>query len=120
MINRPIVRIDEEKCNGCGKCIAPCSEGAIAMINGKAKVISEELCDGMGHCIGICPHGAITIEQRQTLEFKPKVHVVGKKDNSMQCFMCGRLETNAYLMPVRNNMESKWVCTQCLPRLIHG
>jgi len=49
-----IVKIDEEKCTGCGKCVSPCAEGAIRIIDGKAKVISEELCDGMGFCIGIC------------------------------------------------------------------
>ena len=50
-----IVKIDEEKCTGYGKCVAPCAEGAIQIINGKAKVLFEELCDGMGFCIGLCP-----------------------------------------------------------------
>jgi ferredoxin len=57
MVKRMIVKIDEEKCTGCGKCIAPCAEGAIQIINGKAKVLSEELCDGMGFCVSICPEG---------------------------------------------------------------
>ncbi len=67
MVKRSIVKIDEEKCTGCGKCISPCAEGAIELVNGKAKVVSDELCDGMGFCIGLCPVGAISIEQRQTL-----------------------------------------------------
>ncbi len=53
MIKRMMVVIDEEKCTGCGKCVTPCTEGAIRIIDGKAKVISEELCDGMGFCIGV-------------------------------------------------------------------
>ncbi len=69
MIKRMIVKIDEEKCTGCGKCIAPCAEGAIQIINGKAKVLSEELCDGMGFCVGLCPEGAISVEERHTIEF---------------------------------------------------
>ena len=59
MVKRMIVKIDEEKCTGCGKCVAPCAEGAIQIINGKAKVVSEQVCDGMGFCIGICPKSAI-------------------------------------------------------------
>ncbi len=69
MVKRMIIKIDEEKCTGCGKCVAPCAEGAIQIINGKAKVVSEELCDGMGYCIGICPEGALSIEERHTVEF---------------------------------------------------
>ncbi|MBN2109849.1 MAG: 4Fe-4S binding protein [Methanosarcinaceae archaeon] len=122
MITRTIVKIDEEKCNGCGKCIAPCAEGAIALVNGKAKVISEELCDGMGFCIGVCPVGAISVEQRQTLEFNPEKARAQpvRTDVSIRCFRCGCGENKAYLLPLRHNMESLWVCTRCLPQLIHG
>lgn len=122
MVKRSIVKIDEEKCTGCGKCISPCAEGAIELVNGKAKVISDELCDGMGFCIGLCPVGAISIEQRQTLDFNPeKAHAQPKKtDASIQCFSCGCGEDEAYLMPARHKMESIWVCTRCLPKLIHG
>nr|QNO50064.1 ion-translocating oxidoreductase complex subunit B [Methanosarcinales archaeon ANME-2c ERB4] len=65
MIKHMIVVIDEEKCTGCGKCVTPCAEGAIRIIDGKAKVISEELCDGMGFCIGICPEGVISMSVRR-------------------------------------------------------
>jgi ferredoxin len=78
MIKRMIVAIDEEKCTGCGKCISPCAEGAIRIIDGKAKVVSEELCDGMGFCIGICPEGAISIEERQTVEFDAEGGLIGR------------------------------------------
>jgi NAD-dependent dihydropyrimidine dehydrogenase PreA subunit len=62
---REIVKIDEEKCNGCGLCIPNCHEGALQIIDGKARLISELMCDGLGACIGFCPEGAIIIEKRE-------------------------------------------------------
>jgi Pyruvate/2-oxoacid:ferredoxin oxidoreductase delta subunit len=64
-MKRNIIRIDEEKCNGCGNCVTGCPEGAIQLINGKAKLVSENYCDGLGACIGECPEGAISIEERE-------------------------------------------------------
>ncbi len=69
MTKRNIVKIDEEKCNGCGQCVNVCAEGAIKLINGKAKLISDVYCDGLGACIGHCPQDAITIEQRDAAQF---------------------------------------------------
>ena len=66
---REIVHIDEEKCNGCGLCVPACAEGAIQLINGKAKLIADNLCDGIGACLGHCPQGAIIIEKRAAAEF---------------------------------------------------
>lgn len=66
---RKIIRIDEEKCNGCGACVPACAEGALKIINGKAKLLSETFCDGLGACLGECPQGAITIEERIAEEF---------------------------------------------------
>lgn len=66
---RKIVRIDEEKCNGCGACAIKCAEGALQIINGKAKLISEIYCDGLGACLGECPQGAITIEEKEAETF---------------------------------------------------
>jgi NAD-dependent dihydropyrimidine dehydrogenase PreA subunit len=62
---REIVNIDEELCNGCGQCVPNCHEGALQIIDGKARLISELMCDGLGACIGHCPEGAITIEERE-------------------------------------------------------
>jgi len=66
---RKIVKIDEEKCNGCGNCILACAEGALQIIDGKAKLISENYCDGLGACLGECPQDAIIIEERIADEF---------------------------------------------------
>ncbi|OGO00895.1 MAG: hypothetical protein A2Y58_01515 [Chloroflexi bacterium RBG_13_51_52] len=65
---RKIVKIDEEKCNGCGECIISCAEGALKIIDGKAKLISEKYCDGLGNCLN-CPQGAIGIEEREAEGF---------------------------------------------------
>ncbi len=66
---RKIVKIDEEKCDGCGLCIPQCKEGAIQIVDGKARLVSEIYCDGLGACLGHCPQGAITIEEREAEEF---------------------------------------------------
>jgi Pyruvate/2-oxoacid:ferredoxin oxidoreductase delta subunit len=66
---REIVRIDESKCDGCGLCIPACPEGALRIVDGKARLVAERLCDGMGACLGHCPRGAIIIERREAEEF---------------------------------------------------
>jgi Pyruvate/2-oxoacid:ferredoxin oxidoreductase delta subunit len=69
MAVRKIVIIDEELCDGCGACIPYCAEGAIQIIDGKAKLIRDDFCDGLGACLGECPRGAIDIEEREANEF---------------------------------------------------
>lgn len=64
-MKRKVIRIDEEKCNGCGLCIPNCPEGALQIIEGKARLVSDLFCDGLGACIGHCPEGAIAIEERE-------------------------------------------------------
>lgn len=66
---RKIVKIDEAKCDGCGECVPSCAEGAIQIVDGKARLISETYCDGLGACLGECPTGAITIEERPAEAF---------------------------------------------------
>ena len=66
---RKIIRIDEDKCNGCGLCAAACHEGAIAMVEGKATLLRDDYCDGLGDCLPTCPTGAISFELREALAF---------------------------------------------------
>lgn len=66
---RKIIRIDEEKCNGCGQCAGACKEGAIAMVDGKAKLMRDDYCDGLGNCLPVCPTGAISFEEREAAAY---------------------------------------------------
>ncbi len=69
LVKRKIVEIDEEKCNGCGECIPNCAEGALKIIDGKARLVSDVYCDGLGACLGHCPQDAIQIIERDAPEF---------------------------------------------------
>ncbi|MBN1849455.1 MAG: 4Fe-4S binding protein [Deltaproteobacteria bacterium] len=68
-VNRKIIKIDEELCDGCGNCVPSCAEGAIQIVDGKARLVSDKYCDGLGACLGECPQGALTIEERAADEF---------------------------------------------------
>ncbi len=83
MATRKIVQIDEAKCTGCGLCIPNCAEGALQIVDGKARLISDKFCDGLGACLGHCPEDAITIIEREAEEFDEKaveVHLHRQKE----------------------------------------
>lgn len=125
MIKRTMIHIDDELCDGCGLCISPCAEGALEIREGKARVISEALCDGAGFCLGICPTGALSLEVKDTLPFSEAAVKKQLEQKPLHyipqlCFSCGNSEETSYLLPLKKQGQSLWVCTQCLPRLIHG
>jgi MinD superfamily P-loop ATPase len=125
MAVRQIVRIDDELCNGCGVCVTPCAEGAIQLVDGKARVMDEALCDGAGFCIPVCPTGALSVELREAPAFneahaEAMMHERGRVYITQHCFRCNTGEEQSPLLPVRYQGQSLWICTRCLPALIHG
>lgn len=85
---RKIVCIDEEKCNGCGACASACHEGAIGMVNGKAKLLREDYCDGLGDCLPACPADAISFEEREALAYD-EAAVLSAKEAKKEQKSCG-------------------------------
>ena len=94
MMIRKIITINEEKCNGCGLCADACHEGAIGMVDGKARLLREDYCDGLGDCLPACPVGAISFEEREAPAYDADA-VVAAKSAKEQPVPCGCPGTNA-------------------------
>ena len=92
---RKIIKIDEEKCNGCGACATACHEGAIEMINGKAKLTREDYCDGLGDCLPACPTNAITFEEREAPAYDEAAVMAAKEKKKAAPLPCGCPGTNS-------------------------
>lgn len=92
---RKIIKIDDEKCNGCGLCVNACHEGAIGLVGGKAKLLRDDYCDGLGNCLPVCPTGAITFEEREALSYSEEnVKKNMNKEDKKQKMPCGCPGTN--------------------------
>ena len=115
---RKIIHIDEEKCNGCGLCVPSCAEGALKIINGKARLISDRFCDGLGNCLGECPQDAIRIIEREAELFDEAAvteHLQTGNSIEIPALACGcpgsmerdfrRMETNTN--PIENGASHK-------------
>ena len=102
---RKIIKIDEEKCNGCGSCAAACHEGAIEMINGKAKLTREDYCDGLGDCLPTCPTNAISFEERDAPAYNEAAVLAAKQKNTTAPLSCGCPGSQSKAI-VRKNVNS--------------
>ena len=80
---RKIIEINEEKCNGCGACATACHEGAIGMVNGKAKLLRDDYCDGLGDCLPACPTGAISFVEREAAAYDEAAVLAAKKSQCL-------------------------------------
>lgn len=96
-MKRKIIRIDEHKCNGCGLCVEACHEGAIGMVNGKAKLLRDDYCDGLGDCLPVCPTNAISFEEREAAAYDEAAvkKNIKEKELSAGPLPCGCPGTNS-------------------------
>jgi len=114
MVKREIINIDEEKCNGCGLCVPNCPEGALQIIDGKARLISDLFCDGLGACIGNCPEGAIFVEEREAEEYDEKKvmeNIVKQGKNTIRAHLKHLEDHGAdkYLKQAKEYLEEKGI-----------
>jgi len=118
---RKIIKIDEEKCNGCGACASACHEGAIEMVNGKARLTREDYCDGLGDCLPACPTNAITFEEREAPAYNEEAVRQAKMQKIGVQLPCGCPGTQSKTIKRENNVQpemalpvtsqlSQWPC----------
>ncbi len=116
-MKRQLIKIDKDKCNGCGACATACHEGAIGMIDGKAELLREEFCDGLGDCLPACPTGAISFEQREAPAYDEQAVLRAKAAKSSPCACPGTMvraikrEPNAQVQRASVGSQlAQWPC----------
>ncbi len=116
---RKIIKIDSEKCNGCGACAVACHEGAIEMVNGKAKLTREDYCDGLGDCLPACPVDAISFEEREAPEYNEAAVLKAKAQKLTETLPCGCPGTQSKVLkrdisvaarPALTSQLGQWPC----------
>ena len=113
---RRIICIDEDKCSGCGACAKACHEGAIEMVNGKARLMRDDYCDGLGDCLPACPEGAITFVEREAEAYNEKAVMAAKREKENNGSLpCGCPGTAAKKIARRENGQS--ACAEVKSRL---
>jgi len=122
MATRKIVMIDEEKCTGCGLCIPNCAEGALQIVDGKAKLITDKFCDGLGACLGHCPEDAITVIEREAEEFDEQaveVHLHKQKEAQPQPALAGCPSSRAMHFKLSEAKTESTSATPAVSQLTH-
>ncbi|UCD22057.1 MAG: 4Fe-4S binding protein [Chloroflexota bacterium] len=116
---RKIIKIDEEKCDGCGLCIPSCPEGALQIIDGKAKLVKESFCDGLGACLGECPQGALVVEEKEVDEYDEEGVIAHIKEKSPELLEqhLKHLQAHAHELPEHHSHAGISSCPSA--RVLH-
>jgi ferredoxin len=111
-VKRKIIKIDDEKCDGCGLCIPFCPEGALQIVDGKARLVKEDFCDGLGACLGECPQGALTVEEEEVEEYDEEGVIAHIKEKSPELLEkhLAHLKEHAHELPQHHSHSGMVSC----------